>query len=248
MLKNLTLIFVLSLFFTELLISQTYPITDRSFAYATAYTMPSGVGQIEGGYFSVRELEMEDGLSISGFQSLFRYGISGSSEVRATLGYNSLSAGPERFTGVSGLKLGIKTGLVEEGQYLPAISFLAEAELPDIGSIDFRPAIFTPSMRFIVEKYLNDVWIIGTNLGWTWTESAPRFNYSLSLRTALTDEIALYTEFYGSNSKFTAPRDFVDVALEFWVMDRVALDVVIGWGITDGADGGFISIGGGVTL
>jgi len=228
--------------------AQNYPITDRSFAYATAFTMPKGKLQLEGGYFNVHNLQKVESLSLGGFQSNLRYGISGNTELRAGASFNSFKDGSfsERFTT---LKLGMKTQLTQESGLWPALSFLAEVEIPDLTPEESSTSSNTiPSFRLVAEKYLNDVFIIGANLGWAWTSSTPDFTYSLALRTAITDEIALYAEYYGRNSSVIPAVDFADIAIEFWVWDNVALDFVVGWGVTEFSDGGFISVGGAVTL
>jgi len=226
------------------ILAQTYPITDRSFAYATAYTIPKGHLQVETGYFRVWDLNKQELPDLTGFSGLFRYGVSESAEFRARIGRLNFDLGDENFSGWDGLELSSKIALFPEGQKLPSLGILVELDIPGAGAEGIKESQLSPSMKFIFEKYLNPTFIIGGNFGWQWLSgNSPLANYSLSLRTALSEEVAVYAEFYGFNNGVTAARDFVDVALEVWMWDGVALDIVIGWGVTDNADGGFWSGG-----
>lgn len=225
-------------------VAQIYPITDRSFAYATAYTIPEGHFQLETGYFGVWDLNKEELPDLSGYSGLLRYGLVDGVEIRGRLGRLSFDLGDEVFSGWDGLELSTKIAVLPEGQYFPSVGLLWELDIPWAGKEGIRESTLSPSTKFIFEKYINSTFIIGANFGWQWLSGNDALtNYSISLRTALTDEVALYTEFYGFNNKFIGARDFVDIALEVWMWDGIALDAVIGWGITDNADGGFWSIG-----
>ena len=225
-------------------IAQVYPITDRSFAYATAYTISQGHFQLETGYFGVWDLNKEELPDLTGYSGLLRYGITDAVEVRGRLGRLSFDLGDEVFSGWDGLELSTKIAVLPEGKFLPSAGLLFELDIPWAGKEGIRESTLSPSTKFIFEKYINSTFIIGGNFGWQWLSGNEALtNYSISLRTALTEEIALYTEFYGFNNSEIGARDFVDAALEFWVLDGIALDLVIGWGVSDNADGGFWSIG-----
>ncbi|MEL6390243.1 MAG: transporter [Bacteroidota bacterium] len=224
-------------------ICQVYPITDRSLAYTTAATIPAGSLQLESGYFGVHDLSKVSDLRLDGLSLLTRLGLNDRAELR--LGLNGLSFN-DAAGGVSGLApvtISSKLAVIDEGLKMPAISLLAGVAVSDIASSELANETIQPSIKIIPEKFLNHLFIIGGNVGWTYLPDAPEIGYSVSLRLAITEELALYGEFYGFNSAVTEARDFVDLAFEVWAWDGVALDVALGWGITDAADGGFISLG-----
>ena len=222
--------------------AQDYPITDRSFGYATAFTMPKNTAMLETGFFQVNGLGGSSA-RILGQSLLFRYGLAKSTEIRFRTGYQSLQEKDFSLNGIAPVELSLKQKLMAEGQYLPAVYFLAEATFP-IGKEGLTPEGLNPSARIILEKYLNHIFIIGANLGGTWyDDNQSSFNYSISLRTALCDEISFYTEFFGKDYNYDYKNNFFGVALEFWLFPELVFDIAAGVGVSAQADNDYFAAG-----
>ena len=224
---------------------QDYPVTDRSFAYATAFTMPKRTAMLESGYFHVNSKPQSGLQDISGQSFLLRIGIHKHVEFRVRSGFNYLNFLSEEIGGLVPLEISVKNKVFSEGRIRPAVFLLSEFVIPDTGNPNLQSEKLRPAFRIIVEKFLNRFFILGGNLGYKWMNDGEKsLTYSSSLRMALSNSFSVYAEFYGTNSNFNPSANFVDVAAEFWITPHFVLDVAYGIGITDAADDNFISIGG----
>lgn len=234
--------------FSVPLFCQDYPITDRSFAYVTAATLDKSKGQIEYGYFQLHDLALSQ-LDLAGNTVLIRYGLLKSVELRARIGHRKFYIQESDISNVlsevAPVQLSTKISLIPEGRYMPAISTLLEFDLPAAQSEGFRPNELNVTGRIIAEKYINDIFIVGANLGYTKGDGElSSLNYSLSTRIAVKDEIALYLEFFGNDFNLDIPTtNYAGGALEFWLLDDLALDFAYGWGVSEIRDRNYWSVG-----
>ncbi len=227
------------------LFGQDYPVTDRSFAYTTAFTMPASTAMLESGYYHVNSNQPGSIQDISGQSFLLRYGVNSFTELRIRCGFMYLNFEPAEAGGLVPLEISMKNRLLPEGRISPAVFMLSEFTIPNTGNTDLQTAKLRPSVRLIVEKFLNNLFILGGNFGYKWQDDGERsLTYSTSLRIALDASYSIYAEFYGSNSNVMSSANFVDVAAEFWITPHFVLDIAYGIGITDSADDDFISVGG----
>ncbi len=246
--SSLMPVILILLIFVVQTFGQEYPITDRSLAYTTAPVLAKGTLQVEGGYFSVNDLENMEGLNLTGFSSLTRFAFHERMEFRVTMALNSFVSDPSdpstRTTGLSSLQTSLKTNIIHESTYLPAFSLLVNMEWDFLGKAVFRPERPAFLFRVIVEKVLNHRFIAGTNIGLWWRDHINAIpTYSFSLRTAIHEKWALYAEFYGQNSPVTPSENYVDMAIEHWIFDDLIIDLAIGKGISHFAASYFVSLG-----
>lgn len=230
--------------------AQSYPITDRSFAYASAAIVEQGKPMLEFGYFSIRNLSRTEDAWLDGMNLQGRIGISKFMEFRMSTSLNHLHAGTKTqiptSLGVGSVNTGVKSLLFNEGSIRPAISLVGNIEWSFLGDPTFLPQNTTPALRMVIEKYLNARFILGGNLGLTFPGRSLLPTYALSLRTALGEHWALYSEFYGQEDTTGSPQNYVDLAIEFWAQKNIIFDLAYGLGVSEQADGYFISIGGAI--
>ena len=229
--------------------SQDYPITDRSFAYATAFTMQPKSLMLESGYFHVGALGGVKGGDLRGMSLRMRYGLPQNFEIRLTSGLQNFSFDNPNselnFGGLAPLEISFKKTLSQESANWPSLYLLSEFVIPKIGDQTLREESLRPSIRLISEKILSPLFIVGVNVGHKWmAQGERRLTYSSSMRIGLSSRSALYFEFYGwQSTNEIASANFIDAAIEWWAFDDIIFDLAIGKGVSQYADDYFISIG-----
>ncbi len=225
------------------LAAQDYPITDRSFGYTTAYAVPAGTMYVETGYFQLDGLSGLEGTGITGQSLLLRTGLWKGAELRARAWYQSVKLGATKLEGLSPVELGIKQSIVEPSSGWPSVFALVELGLP-VGSGAFRPNGIDARTKIIAEKYISNTFIIGINAGRVWRGLQNHdLEYSASLRTAITPEMALYTEFFGTKTDDFAANNFMGLAYEVWLFPQIVLDVAAGIGVSEAGDDHYWAVG-----
>jgi len=223
--------------------AQDYPITDRSFGYTTAYAVPAGTMQLETGYFQLDGLGGLDRTGIEGQSLLLRTGLWKGAELRGRAWYQSVRLGETRLEGLSPVEVGIKQSIVEPSSGWPSIFALVELGLP-VGSGAFRPNGIDTRTKIIAEQFISNTFILGVNAGKVWRgKEADDLEYSASLRTAITPNMALYGEFFGIKTKDLDANNFLGVAYEVWLFPQIVLDVAAGLGVSEGGDDHYWAVG-----
>lgn len=223
--------------------AQDYPITDRSLGYATAYTMPDKTVQLESGYFYLNDLSGSPS-DLSGQALLMRFGFKHGIEFRARMGLQQLRIGNLVSENIAPLELSIKKSIFQEGKYSPSLYLLAQYDMTPRGN-GTGLGKANPSIRLITEKYINEILIIGANIGYTWIRSPKEssVNYTLSARIALAPSVSLYGEFWGRDFSDLGQNNYAGGAIEFWLWEDFVFDLALGSGVSEGGDGFYWSAG-----
>ena len=152
-------------------------ITDRPDQTESAYTVPAGLFQIEGGWGYGRSREPDSEVIFQGFpQALLRIGLSPVFELRLQLPGIDIEKTDTRTgeTSESGLvdaALGFKVVIAEEKGARPQTAFLGTLAVPT-GDEEFTSDRVDPAFRFVFSNTLSDKLSLGYNLGMAWLTDA----------------------------------------------------------------------------
>ena len=132
--------------------------------------------------------------------TIVRYGLFKNVELRIGTDFLLYNNGPgtKYSFGIAPLTIGTKIKMYESSNWLPSIGFLAEVELPHVGSKDLVPPHLAPSMYALFEHSITDWFSLCYNVGaiWDGETATPQTSLSLALWFNITDNIGAFVETY----------------------------------------------------
>jgi outer membrane protein assembly factor BamA len=226
--------------------------TDRPDATEGSHVMSQGVLQLELGYNTSSEEFGEGSIDVNSFGGLARFGLFENFEIRLVIGSTKMDYGIG-FTESSGLdpiSLGFKTKLIEEGKFIPNISFLGSLTLSGTGDESYELNNTAPGFRFILDKELSDVFGLGVNLGMEWNgfDSRPTSISTVVLGVGLTDELGAFFELESYYLKNAPDAHIFNLGFTVWLLNNIQLDFGYGIGISDNDFENQMTIGASVRL
>lgn len=159
---------------------------------------------------------------------IFRYGIFRNVELRVGTDFLLYNDGPgSKFNfGIAPLTIGTKIRLYESRNWLPSVGFLAEVQLPHVGSKDLVPPHLAPSMYLIFDHSITDWFSLAYNAGAVWNGeiAIPQAFLSLAFWFNITDNVGAFVETYN----YLHPdgnQYMTDLGFTWMPSRRVQLDV-----------------------
>ncbi len=211
--------------------------TDRPTQSAGAIVVAPGDFLLEVGFLNEKVTE---GLTNSTYlNALLRIGIIERFELRITQNYVGSKVLDERTTGLSPLTLGTKVHLLDEHEWKPQMSILAQVTL-ETGSDDFNPESPVAEFRFNFQNTISDRFGIGYNIGYV-DAGFNNFLYTLNFGVLIADGLSLFAEpyaFFGDDldQRFNA-------GLIYLANPKTQFDVSFGTGISNISPDSFVAFG-----
>ncbi|GJL54120.1 MAG: hypothetical protein NPIRA02_12520 [Nitrospirales bacterium] len=224
--------------------------TDRPGIGDTAYLVPKGYVQFEGGLTYQHDrtgTPSERTTTVSTPNTLLRFGFFDGMELRLLGGeYIYEKTGSENVTnhdhGVSAPVIGTKLQLTEQGPGMPQTAVFFNLTLP-YGSNGLHPNEVTPDFKVAGNYALSDQVSWELNLGAAWEDGVDEITgfYTTALGIAITDTFSPFAEFFG-NMNGPSIHGF-DAGFTYRVLPTVQLDLSGGPALTDEATDWFIAAG-----
>lgn len=171
--------------------------------------------------------------------ALFRIGVIERFEFRVTQNYVGAKIFDDRTTGLSPLTLGTKVHLLDEHEWKPQMSVLAQVTL-ETGNKSFSPESPIAEIRFNFQNTISDQFAIGYNLGFADTDYN-EFLYSLVFGISIEEGLTLFAEpyaFFGDDAdhRFNA-------GLVYLANPKTQFDISFGAGLSDISPDSFVGFG-----
>ena len=158
--------------------------------------------------------------------TLFRYGLFDGVELRLSGDAFSYDAFGRWNSAFSGIGIGTKIHCCDEQGALPAISVLADFQIPGTGTEGFAAEHFTPSLYLLFENSLSDKLSLGYNVGaeWDGASPSPATFLAVGLGYAISDDFGCFVESYNYLAK-GGNAYCADFGLNYMVARKVQIDV-----------------------
>lgn len=142
---------------------------------------------------------------------------------------NILLSATKDESGISGLGLGFKAGLLTNKKARPSVSFTGIFTLPGTGSKTFTPNKTGVDLSLNFYNLISDEIDVAYNIGTVWSgyDNDPNtaIVYGISPGYSFTDNFSLYVDFNGIFQKGYAPDNRIDLDLSFNLNDYLTLDL-----------------------
>lgn len=231
-------------------------VTDRPDQTESSMVVPPGFIQMEVGYLFTNDDAGGGETSTHEFPAtLARIGIVDRVELR--LGFSGVASQTLRpgGTGVDGFgdgDLGTKIFLWEERGVIPQTALLVGTTLP-VGGGSFSSERFDPFLMGLFSHSVTEWLELGYNLGVVWSSEAvpgPKsrdtftaFKYTVSTGFGLTDDLGMFTEFFGEIPEERFASHSFDAGFTYSVVSNVQLDIEAGLGLNRAAPDYFFGTG-----
>lgn len=158
--------------------------------------------------------------------TLFRYGLFDGVELRLSgdaFSYDSFGRWKSAF---SGINVGTKIHCCDEQGALPAVSVLADFQIPGTGTEGFAAEYFTPSLYLLFENSLSDKLSLGYNVGaeWDGMSPSPATFLAVGLGYAINDDLGCFVESYNYLAK-GGNAYCADFGFNYMVARKVQVDI-----------------------
>ena len=176
--------------------AQDFPV-DRPSVSTGVAVMPKGHLMWESGFSYERERDVAEVFTLN--NSYFRYGLTSAVELHLGTDLQTFRFGnAKRFsTGLSGLSVGTKIAIFQEGDVWPRLSLMADFALPETGHKDLASRYFTPSLTLLAGKDICSWLSLTANAGADWANGQkPVWFLAFCADFSLTERIGLFAETY----------------------------------------------------
>lgn len=158
--------------------------------------------------------------------TLFRYGLFNGVELRMggdAFSYDYLGNWKSAFTGIS---IGTKIHCCDEQGAIPAVSVLADFQVPGTGTNGFVADHLAPSLYLLFENTLNDKLSLGYNVGAEWDGAlpAPTTFLAIGVGYAINEDLGCFAESYNYLAK-GGNAYCADLGVNYMVARKVQIDM-----------------------
>jgi len=226
-------------------------ITDRPDQTESAYTVPPGLFQIEGGWGYGRGTEAGSDVTFHGFpQALLRFGVSGGFEMRLGVPGISVEAtdaatGRTTERGLVDVTAGFKTVIAEGRGAVPRTAFLATLYVPS-GDREFTSDRVDPAFRFAFSNTLSERVSIGYNVGMLWIterdaednlDTRSFWDWTVSAGFSAAERLGVFVEVFGlaGASSGDPSESALDAGVTYLLTPRFQLDASASLGLSSAA-------------
>lgn len=162
---------------------------------------------------------------------LFRIGLLKNAEARIFMDYATKietdSGITTKLNGLDPITFGTKIKLFKPRKILPKTSVLINLTLPFYGKTEFTPEYLAPSVFLLMSNSILKKLTLCYNYGMIWHgDLSPMTHfYAVSLGTSIFKKISIFTEVYGSTSKYERAGHYYDGGLAFLINNHIQIDV-----------------------
>ena len=173
--------------------------------------------------------------------AMFRFGLSDFAELR--LQYDGTlveNPGAQWSYNVEPLTIGTKIKVLEGGQYVPAISFMANLAIPSTSDLAHTMHV-APSLYLLFQNDITDWFNVGYNVGveWNGEDAIPATFLAICLGFGITDNFGAFLESYNYFTRYdlstgkTAVDANLDFGFNYIVHPRIQLDLYASFNCQD---------------
>jgi hypothetical protein len=223
-------------------------ITDRPDQTESAFTVPRGLFQIEGGWGHAEGGGADSSLRVESFpQALLRIGLNDAFELRIGVpGFSIVrsdpAGGPDTTRGLVDATLGFKVRIAEEKGAVPQTAFLGTLLIPS-GDDELSADRADPAFRFLFSNTLSQRLSIGYNIGMAWLterdalgnlDTRSFFDWTVSLGIATGSKLGVFVEGFGLNpvSGGGEALTALDGGVTYLLNPRLQLDATVTAGLS----------------
>ncbi len=221
--------------------------TDRPGQSIGPFGVGKGFFQIQSGvdYLNYNNPKIRGKGALS--NTVIRYGLTEPFEVSAMIEYKGENTDngidSQNTNGFSAVDLGMRYHIYTGNGLVPSVGFQIRWRIPQIGG-DYEIDQWAPNFLFVTNQQLSDKLSFTTNCGASWNgnNATPQGNYTANLSYAITSNLGVYIENYGSllQSDFDS---FLDAGIAYLINNNLQLDLYSGFGKNDEAKDFFVSAG-----
>jgi hypothetical protein len=172
---------------------------------------------------------------------MLRFGLSDFAELR--LQYDGTlveNPGAQWSYNVEPLTIGTKIRVLEGGQYVPAISFMANLAIPSTSDLAHTMHV-APSLYLLFQNDITDWFNVGYNVGveWNGEDAIPATFLAICLGFGITDNFGAFLESYNYFTRYdlstgkTAVDANLDFGFNYIVHPRIQLDLYASFNCQD---------------
>ena len=173
--------------------------------------------------------------------AMLRFGLSDFAELRLQYdGTLTENLGAQWSYNVEPLTIGTKIKVLEGGQYVPAISFMANLAIPSTSDLA-RTMHVAPSLYLLFQNDITDWFNVGYNVGveWNGEDAIPATFLAICLGFGITDNFGAFLESYNYFTRYdlstgkTAVDANLDFGFNYIVHPRIQLDLYASFNCQD---------------
>jgi hypothetical protein len=216
---------------------------DRPDQTECSYIVPKNHFQLETG-FSFEKINKNTERLVYP-TALWKYGVNEKFELRLITEAVTLKQNNIKVSGITPIRIGFKTKLLEENGIVPLTSIICHLSVPKVASENFKATYFAPSFRFTMQNTLTDKVSLGYNLGaeWNGEDPTPTFIYTVTSGIILTDKLGFYAELYGFAPQYAQADHRADGGFTYLVKNNILIDISGGFGISPNAPSYYGALG-----
>ena len=176
--------------------------------------------------------------------TLFRYGLFDGVELRLSGDAFSYYNGNSWKSAFAGISIGTKIHCCDEQEAVPAISVLADFQIPGTGTEGFVAQYFTPSLYLLFENTLSDKLSLGYNVGAEWDGGSlsPATFLAVGLGYSITEDLGCFVESYNYLAK-AGNAYCADFGFNYMVARKVQIDATANLSLNDPTHCWSVSLG-----
>lgn len=166
--------------------------------------------------------------------SLWKYGISRTTELRLITTFVYDKTPDSTSTGLAPVIVGAKVALWAEKGWLPKASVIGQILLPDAPSRDLSAVYLAPEIRLLFQNTLSESLDLGYNIGifWDGESTKTQYTYTFSPCIDIAHSAKAYVESYGFLKTSRHPEHWIDGGFMLLLGKDVQLDVSAGYELT----------------
>lgn len=206
---------------------------DRPDQTECTSTAPKGWFQVENGFiYSVDTSGISHSILPS---SLWKIGVNDHFELRMISEPQSFRSASGQEFGLSPLRFGFKSRLVEGKKWIPNISFISHLSVPMLSTENLRGINYNPDFRFTLDNELSDKLTLGYNIGMRWDDENPKpfFQYTMALGYEISQKWKCYVELYGDKPQDENFELATSGGIYYYPVPNWMIDVTASYGIAN---------------
>lgn len=200
----------------------TAPInTDRPDQSDGTYTLAKNTFQLESGFLFGKDVEM-----YFLHNTMVRYGITSSTEIRLLFDYGSIG----EQTGILAPGISIKQHLLPQKKWIPEMTAVGYIRIPYLATDYFKTD--NPAATFLLafQNTISDEFSIGYNLGTTLDGDHAYTTWiaTTSLGYSPAKYLSFFAEYFSSFGYVLKPANNIDIGVLWLVKDNFQIDLALG--------------------
>lgn len=206
--------------------------TDRPDQTENSALVPKGRFQFETGL--KHEQTASNEMELTAPEILSKYGLHENIELRLITEFAYNKTEETESYGLQELKIGTKIKINDEEGVIPAVSFIAQFQIPKVEAKGFKSQHIAPELRLVMRNKLSEKSDLGYNAGvkWDGISPQPQYFYTIAPNLKITDKLQAFAESFGNFSVDHRGEQWIDGGLSLRLNPDVQLDLALGWECT----------------